>query len=275
MINWLHTFHPQPILFSFNFIHIYWYGFFIVLGIITALGLSFKLAKYYKVDSDSLFDLSFWLIINGLIGARIYDIFLQLPYYINTPLAVFKIWQGGLAIHGAIIASLITIYFFAKKRKISPWRLISLVVPGLALAQAIGRFGNYFNQELFGLPTSLPWGIPIDLANRPWDYLGSSYFQPTFLYESLGCLLIFLLLTGLNLILIKRNNLNNYYFVLMASLYMVLYSILRFALEFIRIDFSPIFLGLRWPQIISLAFILISLGFLIFNPHAKTKKDRA
>jgi len=275
MINWLHTFQPQPILFSFDFIHIYWYGFFIVLGIISALIVSFKLAQYYRVDSESLFDLSFWLIINGLIGARIYDIFLQLPYYISNPSAVFKVWQGGLAIHGAIIASFITIYFFAKKQKISSWKLISLVVPGLALAQAIGRFGNYFNQELFGLPTSQPWGIPIDLANRPLEYLGNSFFQPTFLYESFGCLLIFILLVSLNIFLIKQGKLNNYYFVLMASLYMVLYSILRFALEFIRIDFSPIFLGLRWPQIISLVFILIFLGFLIFNPHAKTKNDRA
>ncbi len=275
MIYWLHTFHPQPILFSFGFIHIYWYGFFIVLGIISALGVSFKLAQYYRVSHEFLFDLSFWLIINGLIGARIYDIFLQLPYYINRPLAIFKIWQGGLAIHGAIIASLITIYFFAKKQKISPWKLVSLVVPGLALAQAIGRFGNYFNQELFGLPTSLPWGIPIDLANRPWDYLSSSFFQPTFLYESFGCLLIFILLVGLNLILIKRDKLNNYYFILMASLYMVLYSILRFLLEFIRIDFSPVLFGFRWPQIISLTFILIFAGFLIFNPHAKTKKNES
>jgi phosphatidylglycerol:prolipoprotein diacylglycerol transferase len=275
MINWLHTFHPQPILLSIGVIHIYWYGFFMVLGIITAMGIIFKLAKYYNIDSDSLFDLSFWLIINGLIGARIYDIFLQLPYYINNPIDIFKVWQGGLAIHGAIIASLITVYFFARKRKISSWKLVSLVVPGLALAQAIGRFGNYFNQELFGLPTSRPWGIPIDLVNRPWDYLGSSFFHPTFLYESFGCLLIFFLLIGLNLVLIKQNKLNNYYFVLMASLYMVSYSILRFALEFIRIDFSPIFLGFRWPQIISLVFILIFLGVLIFNPHAKTKKDRA
>jgi len=274
MITWLHNFHPQAVLLAFGPFNIYWYGLFMVLGIVCALGMSFKLAKYYEVKADTLFDLSFWLIIFGIAGARIYDIFLQIPYYLNNPLAIFKVWQGGLAIHGAIIAGLITVYFFTKKNKLSPWRLIALIVPGLALGQAIGRWGNYFNQEIFGLPTSLPWGIPIDLINRPWAYISSDYFQPTFLYESIGCFLIFLLLLGINFYLIKLKKLNNHNFVWMVSLYMLLYSILRFGLEFIRIDDAPIVLGLRWPQVISLALIVASISLIIFNPHAKTKKGQ-
>ncbi len=274
MFNWLHNFHPQAILVSFGPLHVYWYGLFIVLGILAALGISFRLARYYKIKSDTLFDLSFWLIINGIIGARIYDIFLQLPYYLANPLATVKIWQGGLAIHGAIIAGLITVYFFARKQKISLWALTALIVPGLALAQAIGRWGNYFNQEIFGLPTLSRWGIPIDLQNRPLTYTDSNFFQPTFLYESLGCLLIFFILIGLNAYLIKKNKLNEYYFVLLAVLYMVLYSILRFSVEFIRLDATPIFLSLRLPQIVSLILIIASLSLLIFNSHAETKKDK-
>ncbi len=274
MLTWLHTFHPQAILFSFGPINIHWYGFFMVFGILAALGVSFWLAKYYQISSDTLFDLSFWLIISGLIGARLYDVLLQLPYYINSPWAILKIWQGGLAIHGAIIAGLLTTYFFAYKNKISFWALTALVVPGLALAQAIGRWGNYFNQEIFGLPTNLPWGIPINVVNRPWAYITSDFFQPTFLYESLGCLLIFFVLISTTLYLVKNKRLSNYYFVLLTTLYMVLYSILRFSLEFIRLDETPNFFGLRLPQIISLIIIFTSFSLLIFNPHAQTKKDK-
>jgi len=271
MINWLHNFHPQPILFSFGTISIHWYGLFVVLGILSAMAISLWLAKYYKIKSDTLFDLVFWLIIFGIIGARVYDDLLQLPYYINNPLDSIKVWQGGLAIHGGIIAGIITIYFFAKKRKLSIWALTSLLVPGLALAQAIGRWGNYFNQEIFGLPTNQPWGIPIDIVNRPLNYLSSSYFQPTFLFESVGCFLIFLILFKFTLLLIKKNHLTNYYFVWMTCLYMILYSILRLGLEFIRTDYAPVFLGLRWPQFISIIIIIISIIILIFNPHAKSK----
>lgn len=236
---------------------------------LSALGISLKLAKYYNINSDTLFDLAFWLIINGLIGARIYEIFLQLPYYLNNPLDTFKIWQGGLAIHGAIIAGLITIYFFSKKHKIYFWILCSVIVPGLALAQAIGRWGNYFNQEIFGLPTNLSWGIPIDLVNRPLNYISNEFFQPTFLYESLGCLFIFFVLMILNYFFIKKNNLNNSVYILSSAIYMLSYSLLRFVLEFIRIDESPVIFYMRWPQFISLIIIFISLSLLIFKSNAK------
>lgn len=272
MITWLHTFHPQAVLFSFGPFQIYWYGLFMVSAILAALLTSFQLARYYKIDKEKLFDLSFWLIIFGLAGARLYDVFLQIPYYLDKPIAIFKIWQGGLAIHGAIIAGLLTVYFFARHNKLSFWSLVALIVPGLSLAQAIGRFGNYFNQELFGLPTTLSWGIPIDLLNRPWSYISSSYFHPTFLYESIGCLLIFAVLCIINIYLYKRKSINSYYSVWMSSLYMILYSILRFALEFIRIDETPYIFSLRWPQIISLFIILIAIILIIFNPHAKSKQ---
>ncbi len=271
MIHWIHNFQPQAILFAYGPLQIHWYGLFMVLGILSALVVSLKLAKYYRIDSEKLFDLSFWLIIFGLIGARLYDDLLQLPYYLAHPLDSIKIWQGGLAIHGAIIAGLITIYFFARRHKLSLLALISVVLPGLALGQAIGRWGNYFNQEIFGLPTSLPWGIPITIINRPYAYISSAYFQPTFLYESLGCFLIFLLLLTINIYLIKKNKLSEYYYVWLLAFYMVSYSILRFFLEFIRVDEAPSLFGLRWPQLISLLITAASILLLIFNPHAKKK----
>lgn len=267
MFNFLHTFEPSAILLTLGPIHIYWYGLFIVLGIISALGVSLKLAKYYQIPTDKLFDLVFWLIIGGLVGARIYDICLELPYYLNHPLQALKIWQGGLAIHGAIIAGVIIIYIFSRRESLNFWRLFSFLVPGLAIGQAIGRWGNYFNQELFGLPTDRPWGIPINILNRPEQYLIEPYFQPTFLYESLGCLVIFLILISLNYYYIRRGALEKKC-ILLVALYMVLYSILRFSLEFIKVDQTPTIFNLRWPQIISLIIFLIGT-ILIFSLHAK------
>ena len=191
MINFLHTFNPDPILISLGPINIYWYGFFILLGSISALLITLKLASYYNIKKDTIIDLAFYLIIGGIIGARIYHVFLEFPYYLSHPLNIFKIWQGGLAIHGGIIAGVIILFFFAKsisKRSnlqkgdwISArknfWLLSAILVPGLALAQAIGRWGNYFNQELFGLPTDKAWGIPINFLNRPAEFLNFQYFQ--------------------------------------------------------------------------------------------------
>ena len=191
MFNFLHTFTPNPILLSFGNFRIYWYGLFIVLGILTALTISLKLAQKFNLSQNKIFDLGFWIIVFGIIGARIYHIFLEFEYYLAKPLDIFKIWQGGIAIHGALIAGILVIYFFSKKEKLNFWLLTAVIVPGLAFAQAIGRWGNYFNQELFGTPTNLPWGIPISLLNRPNQFISNKFFHPTFIYESLGNLAIF------------------------------------------------------------------------------------
>jgi phosphatidylglycerol:prolipoprotein diacylglycerol transferase len=267
MITWLHTFNPQATLISLGPINIYWYGLFIVLGIGVALLVSLKIATHYKISRDLIFDFSFWLIINGLIGARLYEVFLELPYYLSSPLSIFKVWEGGLAIHGGIIAGLLTLYFLAKKHQLNFWLVTALFTPGLALGQAIGRFGNYFNQELFGRPTNLPWGIPIEVLNRPPAYIEFTFFHPTFLYESLGLIIIFIVLMGLTTTIITSNSINLHTGILISAVYMILYSLLRFELEFIKIDQTPLLLGLRWPQIISLIIIIIFSSLLIFHHH--------
>jgi len=118
MINFLHAYHPEPILISLGPINIYWYGFFIVLAIITAIFITLQLASSYNIKKERIIDLSFWLIIGGIIGARFYHILLELPYYLKYPLDIIKIWQGGLAIHGSIIAGILILWFFSKKNKI-------------------------------------------------------------------------------------------------------------------------------------------------------------
>lgn len=227
------------------------------LGIFLALITTLKISKYFKIEKEIIWDLSFYLILFGLIGARVYEIFLEFPFYLNHPEQIIKVWAGGLAIHGAIMAGILTIYFLAKKYQINFWKLSAVIVPGLALGQAIGRFGNWFNQELFGLPTSLPWGIPINLENRPLEFISQQFFHPTFLYESLGSIIIFISL----LLIIKKykENLNNKLAVSISIFYLISYSVLRLLLEFIKVDNTPILLGLRWPQIISLLIIITSI----------------
>jgi len=279
MINFLHTFTPDPIIVAIGPINIYWYGLFIVSGIIAAVLTIFKLSGYYHVSKDAVIDTAFWIIINGIIGARLYHVFLEFPYYLDNPLDVLKLWQGGLAIHGSLIAGGITAWILCRKNNLNFWQLAAISAPGLALAQAIGRWGNYFNQELFGKPTDLPWGIPIETSNRISGFFSYNYFHPTFLYESLGSLLIFAVLILGHKIIIKKGKFENKYYILITLAYLILYSILRFSLEFIRIDKTPELLGLRFPQIISLLIICVSLFFVFKitrnvpkteNPEKKT-----
>ncbi|MFA6194558.1 MAG: prolipoprotein diacylglyceryl transferase [Patescibacteria group bacterium] len=271
MINFLHTFQPTAIFFNLGPIAIHWYGLCLVIGMVAALLITFYLARYYKISQDTIFDLSFWLILGGLAGARLYDVGLELPYYIAHPSRIIAIWQGGLAIHGAIIAGLIIVWLFSRKKGIDFLKLSALLAPGLALGQAIGRWGNYFNQELFGRPTSLPWGIPVNILNRPAAYITDAYFHPTFLYESLGCLMIFLVLFFFNVWAIRQERLSGLFYAWLLGLYMILYSVLRFSLESIKIDTTPYVLGMRWPQIISLVIIIGAVS-LISIAYARSKK---
>jgi len=270
MINFLHSFTPDPILIQIDPLTIYWYGLFIVSGILSATLVSFKLSSKYNIKKDTIIDLAFWLIIAGLIGTRVYHVLLELPFYLDNPLDIFKVWEGGLAIHGGIIAGLITIWWFSWKQNINFWLLTAIIVPGVALAQAIGRWGNYFNQEIYGVPTSLPWGIPIEFANRVPEFFNFEYFHPTFLYESLGSLIIFATL----ILLHKKLNTSDLKYKIIVAAYLVLYSLLRFSLEFIRTDSTPTLLGFRFPQIISLAIIIFITGYFYYY-FIKNKQKNA
>lgn len=270
MIPFLHSFIPQSILFSWGVITIHWYGLTMATAITAALMIILSLSKLAKINQNKIWDLVFWLVIFGLIGARIYEIFLNFPFYWSNPGQTIKVWEGGLAIHGAIIAGLITAFIYCRHHQLNFWKISAILSVGAVLGQAIGRWGNWFNQELFGLPTNLPWGIPISLTNRPTVWINYQYFQPTFLYESLGCLLIFLIFYWLLRKKIKANQLTVSSAKKFVGSYLIFYSLLRFSLEFIKIDETPIFLGWRWPQIISLIIIFLSLFLIIDKKHVKT-----
>lgn len=265
MFNFLHTYSPQPIIFSLGPFNIYWYGLLIVIGILLGLGLTIKLGRRFGIKSDDILELAIWLIVFGLLGGRLYHVFLEFSYYLANPLAVFKVWQGGLAIHGVLLGGVITLIIWSRKKKYNFWQWADLLAPAIILGQAIGRWGNYFNQELYGWPTDSPWGIPIDLANRPIGETSQQFFQPTFLYESIADWLIFLFLL---FIVIKIKPKPGKVFLL----YLIFYSLARFIIEFYRMDSTPFFLVFRWPQVMSLAII-----FLAFNIWLKlsllTKKE--
>lgn len=255
-MNFLHTYSPQPILLTVGGINIYWYGLFLVIGMLLGIALATANAKKHGISKELIVDYSFWLIIFGIMGARLYHIMIESRYYLESPLKIFKIWQGGLAIHGAIIAGFLVVWYLSRKKGIDFWKISSILAISLALGQAIGRWGNYFNQELFGRPTSLAWGIHINLANRPYQYFKEQFFHPTFLYESIGLLLI----VGLLLFIdkrIRRTASGKYYTVVFA--YLIGYSALRFFIEYLRIDTAPVIAGLRLPQIVSIIIAVLTI----------------
>lgn len=257
-IDFLHNFRPQPIVLRLGFFNVYWYGCLMVLSIVLGLILVLKLAPKVKIKRQILWDLAFYLVIAGFIGARLYDVFAEFPYYLKNPLDVFKVWQGGLSIYGAIIGGLMVLFFFSRKHKIDFFTLADLLVPALALGQAIGRWGNYFNQEIFGRPTDLAWGIPIELASRPAEFFSFQYFHPCFLYESIWNFLVFLVL-----IFFWRFNLRRGKPGMALALYLILYSSGRFFMEFLRIDPQPMWIGLRLNQITAILVFLVGLGIMI------------
>ena len=254
-MNFLHSFIPYPVAFGFFGITIRWYSICVVLGIILAVWLVSHLARKRKIESDDVLDLTFWVVIGGIIGARLYEVlFINWWYYQSNPLNIIKIWNGGIAIHGGIIAGVLVLGFWSRAKKFSFWLWADLLVIGLAVGQVIGRWGNYFNQENFGRPTNLPWGIPIEQVNRSFEFLQSSFFNPTFLYESILSMLSLLIL----LWLWKRRVSVG----VVASVYLINYGLIRFGMEFIRIDGTPIILGLRLPSLISILMIICGLVFV-------------
>lgn len=252
---------PNRVLFDLGPIKIYWYGLFLVIGIVASLAVVLKEAVHKQLNLDKVYDLFFYLIIGGFIGARLWEVLIyNWSYFSLNPLAVFKIWQGGLAIQGGLLGGGLVLFIWCWHNHEDIWQYLDLVALGLPLGQAIGRFGNYFNQELFGQPTNHWFGIYIEEFNRPFQAIGSTLFQPVFLYESLLNLLLFVWLWSQR----KKTRPS-----LAISWYLIGYGLIRFCLEFVRIDEVGGLGGLRWPQIIAGLMVLAGVAILL----SKTKKS--
>lgn len=251
----LHTYAPNPILAEVGRLTIHWYGLFLAIGALAGYLTFMKLGRRYGLKQFDLENLFFVEIIAGLLGARIYHVLNEWPYYAKHPAEIMSVWNGGLAIHGAVIAGLLAAWWFTRARKIPFWLIADIAVPALAIGQAIGRWGNYFNQELFGRPTALPWGIPIEQLNRPIQYLNDVYFHPTFLYESLGSLAVFGILILLHKKRLARQDKAGgtaFPAGIIALAYFIAEPIIRIVTETLRVDKVPIVFGVRLPLLVSI-----------------------
>jgi phosphatidylglycerol:prolipoprotein diacylglycerol transferase len=246
---------------------IHFYGIIIMLGAIAAGFLAGREARRRGLDSEVVWDLLVWVILGGVIGARLWHVFTPTAtsayttaFYLTHPFNLIAIWDGGLGIPGAVIGGFIALYIYCRRHGYSPAVWADIAAPGVALGQAIGRWGNYFNQELYGAPTSLPWRIYIDPAHRLPAYAAYEYYHPLFLYEALY-------------------NLANMFFLLWIArrfknwlkpgdvfiIYCITYPVGRFLLEFLRLDIVSA-AGLNVNQSI-MALVALAAAIVFYWRH--------
>lgn len=241
-----------------GFIQIYWYSICILLGVLFAGTLIIKESKKQNINEDFIINMIFYTIIFGIIGARLYYVAFNLDYYLKYPLEIIEVWNGGMAIHGGVIAGGICIYCYSKKYKVNFLKLLDISVVGLIIGQAIGRWGNFFNGEAYGGITTLANLKSLGLPDFIIDgmYIQGAYHQPTFLYESIWCLAGFILL-----LIVRR-----YKYIKTGQVtgtYMVWYSIGRLFIEGMRTD--SLMLGpFRIAQIVSIIGIVLGVLLIIY-----------
>jgi phosphatidylglycerol---prolipoprotein diacylglyceryl transferase len=254
---------------------LHYYGIMLMLGAVAGAWLASVELKRRGYDPEMVWDLLIYLIIGGVIGARLWHVFTPTPasglttyYYLTHPFEIVEIWKGGLGIPGSIIGGLIALFFYVRKYKaISFLEWTDIAAPGLALGQAIGRWGNYFNQELYGSPTNLPWGIKItDAAARVAPYndltkypLDMTRFHPLFLYESILNLANMFLLIWLTRRFAKKLKQGDIFLV-----YLIFYPTVRFFLEFLRVDY-PVIGGVDPNQVLVAVVALLAAVVLIWR----------
>jgi len=263
-------FNINPVALEIGDIKIYWYGIIIALGFMLAVLLGMKDSRKFGIDPENIIDLVLFAAPVGIICARLYYVIFNLEYYINNPSEIYRIWHGGLAIYGGIIGAIIVAYFFAKRRKIRILNLLDLGMPYFLMAQAIGRWGNFINQEAFGSNTSLPWGMTgdkissylIDLELQGYDVDPYMPVHPTFFYEFLWNIIGFAILLWYR----KRRKREGEVF----CLYMIWYGAGRAWIEGLRTD--SLMLGpFRVSQVLS---VILAIAFLIiFILRRKNKEN--
>lgn len=253
---------------------IHFYGVIIMLGALAAAWLATVEAKRRGQSPDLVWDSLLWVLLGGIIGARLWHVFTPPPsmvamgittkFYLTHPLDLIAIWNGGLGIPGAIIGGVIALYFYCRRKKVNFLIWADIAAPSLALAQAIGRWGNFVNQELYGRPTDLPWGITIQLET---GYPPGTKFHPLFLYESLYNLanMAFLLWIGRRY---QKRLLPGDIFLV----YLIIYPLGRFFLDFIRLDSAQL-AGINVNQTVMLVVALASALILIFRHNRNKAKQ--
>ena len=240
-----------------GFIQIYWYSIFIFLGVFLASLVILRETKKQKINEDFILNLVFYGVIFGLIGARLYYVAFNLEYYLKYPLEILEVWNGGLAIHGGILFGLLTVLIYCKKYRVKTLKVLDILVVGLILGQAIGRWGNFFNGEAYGAVTTLEHlkhlGLPQFISDGM--FINGAYHKPAFLYESIWNLFGFFAL----LIVRRYKYLKNGQ---LTGVYLIWYSIGRLFIEGMRTD--SLMLGpLRVAQLVSILCIIIGVLMLV------------
>lgn len=245
---------PGEIIFSIGSFHVHYYGITMALALLFAIMVIHLVTKkfYPEINPEVIYDIAPHVILFGIIGARLYYCLLCHDYYSQNRLEILEIWQGGLSIHGALIGGFLGGAIYTLRHKLPLLKLCDIFAFGICLGQAIGRWGNFFNSEAFGAPTNWFLKLYIPPSHRPWGYMQYKYFQPTFLYESIADVLIFLVL-----FFVIRKLTNGKDGIIFFS-YLILYSIVRILIEQIRIDSVLDIYGIPVAQVVSIVFILLS-----------------
>lgn len=247
-------------IFGFN---VYYYSLCILLGVIVAYILITREGKKQGLPKEFISDLIFYTLIIGILGARVYYCVFNLDYYLANPSEILKIYNGGLAIHGGVIAGFIFVYFYTKKKNVSFIKILDIVAPAVIIAQSFGRWGNFFNQEAHGGITTYQnlknMHIPEFIINGM--HIEGKYYYPTFFFESIWCLIGFIIL----MILRKNKNIK---LGMQIGFYFIWYGIGRFFIEALRTD-SLMFFGLKIAQIVSLIGIIIGIIIIVTNRNKK------
>lgn len=254
------------IAFEFGPITVYWYGVIIITGVMIGLWIANHEANRKKLPNETITNLVLWALPISIISARIYYVIFQWDYYSQNLGDVIKIWEGGIAIHGALIGAVMTAVVYSRKKNLSFWLIADIVAPSLILAQAIGRWGNFMNQEAHGGPVSREFleglKLPEFIINQM--YIDGKYFHPTFLYESVWNVIGFVIL-----ILLRRAKLKTGELFLT---YIIWYSFGRFFIERLRTDSLMLTDTIRMAQLISIILIFLAIGLFWYRRVKKPKK---
>lgn len=247
------------IAFELGPLQVYWYGLIIGAGVLIALYVAVKESERRGLSKDTFVDLILFAVPIAIICARIYYVSFEWDYYSERPGEIIQIWNGGIAIHGALIGAVATAVIFARVKKLSFWKIADIAAPSILLGQAIGRWGNFINQEAHGGEVSRAFlenlRLPEFIINQM--YINGSYYHPTFLYES-----VWNIVGVIILLLLRKANLRQGELFLS---YVIWYSIGRFFIEGLRTDSLMLTETLRMAQVISVALIVIAVGLLIFR----------
>ena len=267
---------PSPSLSSFSVgpLTIHFYALCIITGIAAAIWIGRKRYANLGGNPDDVSEVAIWAVPFGIIGGRIYHVITSPAQYFGAngnPVDALKIWEGGLGIWGAISLGAVGayLYFRTHKTTLNFRQLLDSLAPGVVVAQAVGRIGNYFNQEVFGKPTELPWGLEIDPVNRPDGFESYATFHPTFLYELLWCLVVAVLLIKLPGFLKQITSKQGDIF----ALYILGYTLGRVWIESLRIDEANLILGLRLNIWVSLIVLLTASAYLIASKRRGNTKE--